>query len=190
MNIHSRVKCDTLSGLKIPAASKWKNASEIATNIAIVSLCILIGLIGVKRYLLGPAVAPPGILVPKQGSRIDLPGMDWRRPNRTLVMALSTGCHFCSESSGFYQRLLPAASASKTAVVAVFPQPTNEARSYWASHDLPFKGVDFAQAPLDHLEVSGTPTLILVDRLGVVQRSWAGKQPAQGEAEVINAVEQ
>jgi hypothetical protein len=50
--------------------------------------------------------------------------------------------------------------------------------------------VDFAQAPLDHVEVSGTPTLILVDRLGVVQRSWVGKQPAQGEAEVINTLEQ
>jgi hypothetical protein len=169
---------------------QWKNASEIATNIAIFSLCILIGLIGAKRYLLGPVVAPPGILAPEQGTRIDLPGVDWRRADHTLVMALSTGCHFCSQSSGFYQRLLPAASASKTAVVAVFPQPTNEARAYWASHDLPLTGVDFAQAPLDHVEVSGTPTLILVDRLGVVQRSWVGKQPAQGEAEVINTLEQ
>jgi hypothetical protein len=190
LNTHSRVNFDTLSGPKIPATSKWKNASEIATNIAIFSLCILIGLIGAKRYLLGPVVAPPGILAPKQGTRIDLPGVDWRRADHTLVMALSTGCHFCSQSSGFYQRLLPAASASKTAVVAVFPQPTNEARAYWASHDLPLTGVDFAQAPLDHVEVSGTPTLILVDRLGVVQRSWVGKQPAQGEAEVINTLEQ
>jgi hypothetical protein len=170
--------------------SKWKNGSEVAANIAIVSLSILIGLIGVKRYLPGPGAAPPGIVAPKQGTRLDLPGVDWRRASHTLVMALSTGCHFCSESARFYQRLLPAANASKTAVVAVFPQPTNEARAYWASHDLPLTGVDFARAPLDHLEVSGTPTLILVDRLGVVQRSWVGKQPAQGEAEVINTVEQ
>lgn len=170
--------------------SKWKNGLEVAVNIAIVSLCILIGVIGVKRYLLGPASMPPRILAPKNGTRLDLPGVDWRRANHTLVMALSTGCHFCSESAGFYQRLLPVANASKTAVVAVFPQPNNEARAYWASHDLPLTGVDFTEAPLDHVEVSGTPTLILVDRLGVVQRSWVGKQPAQGEAEVVNAVEQ
>jgi hypothetical protein len=75
-------------------------------------------------------------------------------------------------------------------VVAVFPQSIDEARAHWVSQNLPLTGVDFSQVSAGGLPVSGTPTLILVDRKGVVLRAWAGKQPASGEAEIIHAVQQ
>jgi len=73
--------------------------------------------------------------------------------------------------------------------VAVFPQPTAEARQFWASHDLALSGVDLEQAPLDRINVSGTPTLILVDRKGLSAGAWAGKLAAPGEAEVIDQIQ-
>ena len=44
----------------------------------------------------GPAVAPSII-----GSRISLPGLDWARRRATVVLVLSTACHFCTESAPF-----------------------------------------------------------------------------------------
>jgi hypothetical protein len=167
--------------------SRWKSGLELAANIAILCVCVLIGVIGVKKFLLNSPGA--AVLMPQKGARFDLADVDWSRADRTLVMALSTQCHFCSESAGFYQRLLPAATVSKVPVVAVFPQPTNEAREYWTSRGLPLSGVALKQAPMERIQVSGTPTLIVVDRKGLILRAWAGKLPAQGEAEVIKAIQ-
>jgi len=167
--------------------NNWKTRLDVAVNVAILSVCVLIAVIGVKKFLLNNAA--PAASMPKTGTHLSLSGVDWSRADRTLVMALSTQCHFCSESAGFYQRLLRAASVSKVPVVAVFPQPTAEAREYWASHGLALGGVDLEQAPLKAISVSGTPTLIVVDRNGLVAGAWVGKLAARGEAEVIKQIQ-
>jgi hypothetical protein len=167
---------------------KWKSGLDVAANVAILSVCILIGVIGVKKFLLNDAHA--AVDMPRKGSQIDLAGVDWGRADRTLVLALSTQCHYCNESADFYRRLAPAAVSAGVPVVAVFPQSTDEARAHWTGQDLPLAGVDFVQVPAGRLPISGTPTLIVVDRKGVILRAWAGKQPSSGEAEIIHAVQQ
>jgi hypothetical protein len=167
--------------------NNWKTRLDIAVNVAILCVCVLIAVIGVKKFLLNSA--PPAASMPKTGTHLRLAGVDWSRADRTLVMALNTHCHFCSESAGFYQRLLRAASVSKVPVVAVFPQPTAEAREYWASLDLALSGVDLQQAPLGGINVSATPTLIVVDRKGLIAGAWVGKLAARGEAEVIKQIQ-
>jgi hypothetical protein len=167
---------------------KWKSGLDVAANVAILCVCILIGVIGVKKFLLSD---PRNVVdMPKKGSQIELDGVSWGRADRTLVLALSTRCRYCNDSADFYRRLAPVAAAAGVPVVAVFPQSIDEARAQWASQNLPLTGVDFTQVSGGGLPVSGTPTLILVDRKGVVLRAWAGKQPASGEAEIIHAVQQ
>jgi len=167
---------------------KWKNGLDVAANVAILCVCILIGVIGVKKFLLTDAHG--AVDMPRKGSQMELASVNWGRADRTLVLALSTKCHFCDDSADFYRRLAPAAAAAGVPMVAVFPQPIDEARAHWTSQSLPLEGVDFAQAPAAKLQVPGTPTLILVDRKGVVLRAWSGKQPSPGEAEIIHAVQQ
>lgn len=167
---------------------KWKSGLDVAANVAILGVCILIGVIGVKKFLLDDPHAAAHLL--RKGSRIELPGVDWGRADRTLVLALSTQCHFCDDSSEFYRRLAPEAAAAGVPLVAVFPQSTDEARTHWMSQSLPLTGVEFIQAPAGRLPISGTPTAVLLDRKGVVLRAWTGKQPASGEAEIIHAVQQ
>jgi len=167
---------------------KWKSGLDVAANVAILCVCILIGVIGVKKFLLSDPHSANDM--PKRGSQIELSGVNWGRTERTLVLVLSTHCHFCNDSIDFYRRLTPAAAAAKVPVVAVFPQSVDEARAYWSNQNLPLTGVDFSKVPAEGLPISGTPTLILVDRKGVVLRAWAGKQPASGEAEIIHAVQQ
>lgn len=168
--------------------SKWKNGLDIAVNVAILGVCILIGIIGVKKFLLNDAHA--AIQIPQKGLKIELAGVNWSRADRTLVLALNTQCHYCNDSADFYRRLAPAAASAGVPVVAVFPQSSDEARAHWSGQDLPLTGVEFIQAPPGRLPVSGTPTLLMVDRKGVILRAWTGKQPASGEAEILHSVQQ
>ena len=166
---------------------KWKSGLDVAANVAILCVCILIGVIGVKKFLLNDP--HNAVDMPRKGSRIEIGGVNWGRADRTLVLALSTHCQFCNDSADFYRRLTPVATSAGVPVVAVFPQSIEEARTHWTGLNLPLAGVDFAQTSTGRLPISGTPTLIMVDRKGVVLRAWAGIQPASGEAEIIHAVQ-
>src|SRR6266403_2612076 len=56
------------------------------------------------------------------GTKISLVGIDWSKSDRTVVLALSTGCHYCSESAPFYQKLQQQ-NPNNVRLVAVLPQP-------------------------------------------------------------------
>jgi len=45
---------------------------------------------------------------------------------------------------------------------------------------------DIQRAELASLKIAGTPTLLLVDRRGVVENVWVGQLTDQGEADVLS----
>ena len=47
---------------------------------------------------------------------------------------------------------------------------------------------EIRQATLSDLEISGTPTLLLLDRSGVVKQVWFGKLQAEREGDVVTAL--
>lgn len=165
----------------------WKKWLEVVTNVAILCVCVLIVVIGVKEYL-SPNTAA-ALAGPSKGTHVSLPGVDWSRGNRTLVMVLSTQCHFCSDSAGFYQKLLPQAIDRKIPVVAILPQSIEESRQYLTRLGLQASSISVLQEPMSAVHVSGTPTLFVVDHQGLVQRAWSGKLAASGETEVLSEVQ-
>jgi hypothetical protein len=159
---------------------------ELLANVAIIAVAVLLGAALVRQYLLPggrDSAASPRI---QKGATVAVPGVDWSKSNRTLILALQKGCHFCTESAPFYKRLAPAASEKNVRVVAVLPQSPEVGRGYMADLGVPVSEV--AQASLDSISVSGTPTLILVDDKGAVLDSWVGKLPAAGEDEVLSLI--
>lgn len=161
---------------------------ELLANVAIIVVALVLGAVLVKRYLLPqPADSgPPANARIEPGTKLSLPGVDWGRSDKTLLMALSTTCHFCTESAPFYQRLARAAEAKGINVIAVLPQPESESRQYLSGLAIPIS--DVRQATLGALGVSGTPTLILVDDKGQVASSWVGKLQSDRESEVAAAL--
>lgn len=159
----------------------WKKRLEVITNVAILCVCLLIAVIGVKRFLLPGS--SPGLSGPLPGTKLSVANVDWSLASKTLVLALSTQCHFCSESSEFYQRLIPAAASTHTQIIAVLPQTLLEDREYFQKLGLP--AVEMRQELLSAIQVNGTPTLMLVDQQGRVLRSWVGKLEAARESEVL-----
>jgi hypothetical protein len=166
---------------------------QLLANLATIAIAILLCFAVTRRSFLPAPAPPPQYAAPAPpttaqihaGEKVALPGIDWTKNDRTLLMALSQGCHFCTASAPFYQRLTQALAGQKNVgVVALLPQPVDNARSYLTS--LGVSIADVRQVSFDTLGVVGTPTLILVNREGVVIDAWRGQLPAYKEEEVLN----
>jgi len=158
---------------------------EVLTNLAIIFAAVLLSVVLIKNYLLPyySKDGPRDFSVPA-GAKVSLPGVDWSNNNQTLLLVLQKGCHFCTESAPFYQRLVrETAGRGNVHLIAVLPQSFDEGKKYL--DDLGVTIAEVKQAQLDSIGVHGTPTLILVNNQGVVITSWVGKLRADGEAEVL-----
>lgn len=165
--------------------------TELLANIAIIVVALLLGGVLVKRYLLNSGDASDSqnsVLRIPAGSKVSLPEIDWAKSDRTLLLVLSKGCHFCSESAPFYQRLVRDTSGrGDVRLVAVLPQDVNEGRKYLNELGVPID--EIKQSTLESLSVGGTPTLILVDNKGAVTDSWVGKLLPDKESEVLDRLQ-
>lgn len=112
-----------------------KKALVAATNIAIIVAAVLLVVVVTKRYLFTatevtpakPTVSAPIVV----GTNISIPGVEWSRTRKTMIVALNEECRFCTESAPFYKRLLAKASVNKNLqVIAVLPQDPANARRY------------------------------------------------------------
>ena len=158
---------------------------EQLANVAIIIVALLLGGVLVKRYLLPQAESPQAIARIQPGTKLSVPGLEWGKNERTLLLVLSTSCHFCTESSPFYQRLAQEkVKKGGVGLVAVLPQSVDESQKYL--NGLGVAVDDIKQASPDAFQVRGTPTLIMADRTGAVVESWVGKLPAEKEVEVLN----
>jgi hypothetical protein len=155
---------------------------ELLANLAIVAVALMIGGVLVHRYFFQAAEPQTGPAAPI-GQKLALPNVDWTKSKQTMVLALQEGCHFCTESAPFYQRLAAEAARRNVPVVVVLPQSVEVGRAYLAGLQVPLG--DVHQAALGSLGVPATPTLMLVNREGEVTGGWVGRLPPETESEVL-----
>ncbi len=149
---------------------------ELGANLAIILVAILLGIVLARNYLYPQSRAPQDTarLSIQTGTKLSVPGVDWKANGRTLVMVLSTQCHFCTESAPFYKQLAQQRAAN-VRLVAAFPQAITDGQKYLSG--LGVTADDVKQVQLETLGVNATP---------IVTQSWLGKLPTEKEAEVIN----
>lgn len=153
---------------------------EIAANIAIILAVCVVMVFFFRNYRAEKAGKPHAIAV---GTPFALKDVHWEASRKNLVLALSTTCHYCNESAEFYRRLVKECEARGVRTIAVLPQTKSEAQSYLA--DRGFKVDEIRQSSLAALEIGGTPTLLLVDGQGKVERVWLGKLPPEKEKDIL-----
>jgi thiol-disulfide isomerase/thioredoxin len=160
--------------------SKLQNVANIATIVVSVLLSVVL----TKVFLIPQAGPPPRRAQPLVGLNMkqSLPGVDWAGNKRTLVLALSTKCHFCTESAPFFQRIQKEA-AKNVKMLAVLPQAVDGGRKYLEGEGVHVDDVE--QAQLSTIGVTGTPTLLPVDGAGKVADVWQGKLQPDDEEKVI-----
>jgi hypothetical protein len=161
---------------------------DVAANVAIIVVALLLGGVLVKRFLWPASEATPAPAADPRvpaGSKAALPGVDWAKNGRTLLLVLSRDCRYCTESAPFYRRLASETEGREgVRLVAVFPQEVEEGRKYLEG--LGVSVHEIRQAAPPSTGARATPTLILVDGGGVVKNSWVGQLAAPQESEVLN----
>jgi thioredoxin-related protein len=163
---------------------------EMGAYAAIIVMALITSAVLVNKYFLTKGVkmvsdqqTPPI----RKGERVSIPNQDWEKNGRTLLLALSTNCKFCTESAPFYRRLVAeTASAKNLHIAAIFPQSVEESRTYLSN--LGVAVADVQQLSGQSLEVRATPTLILLNEKGAVLESWTGKVSASDEQAVVATV--
>jgi hypothetical protein len=170
----------------VTSGSRLLKGLDVLTNLAIVAAAVAVVSIAWARYRSPPASPPPGAIRPgvslPVGGSVPIAGVDWKKGERTVVLVLSTSCHFCAQSTPFYQRI---AGKRKDGVrlVAVFREDVAAGRSYLTEHEIEVDHV--LQVPPDRIGVRGVPALLVVDRAGRLSRAWSGKVSESTEAEIL-----
>ncbi|MGZ8842543.1 MAG: hypothetical protein ACXW18_02705 [Pyrinomonadaceae bacterium] len=131
---------------------------ELVANVCIIAFAIVIGVILVKRFLLKSPSNTSQVSAIAAGTKIDLPGMDWSKNDKTLLLILSTRCKYCSASAPFYQKLANETAPRSVRLVAVLPESVDLGRNYLK--DLNVHIDDVKQTEPSLLGVRATPTLI------------------------------
>jgi len=168
-----------------------KRKIELVANLATIAVACVFGALLVTQYLWpsGATDAGPETRTSKDiretptltMSSLDV---DWKKNKRTLLLAISSTCQFCTDSAPFYQTLYK--SKGDTHLVAVLPQPIEEAKKYLAA--LGVKVDETRHLALETIGISGTPTVMLVDGSGTVTKLWLGKLSPDQETQVLNAL--
>jgi hypothetical protein len=167
---------------------------ETATNAATIITCVAVVAVLADRWF----GKPPERLPPtyEVGEAItDLPAVDFRVAERTLLLAASEDCRYCEASIPFYKRVASRLGAGSGAtpvqVVLITVDDHVRAQRFVQSSGLTnAQVVRLTPEAMNALKVPGTPTLLLADRSGKVVGAWVGKLNEEREREVLAAIAQ
>jgi thioredoxin-related protein len=163
---------------------------DVAVNVAILITCVIASVVLVRReFFPPPPVGFPGGIAAGEHSDT-LRGAMPAGAERALFLAIAPNCHFCNESMDFYKQLVAhrdtTGSPVKVLVAVASPDAQAPEQTHLTAAGVKVDGmvqIDFAKT-----KVSGTPTLMLVDRQGKVLSVWVGKLDSTGQDQVLKAL--
>ena len=148
---------------------------ELGAQILIAVAVVVAAGVLVKRNLFSHPANPGTMPRINAGEKLNVPNIDWEQNKKSLVFFLKKDCVFCTSSAPFYRLLIGEASKRNVKTLAILPDPDREAREYVKSLDLPIETVQTGS--LSSYKIAGTPTVLFVDRLGIVRSVWFGAAP-------------
>jgi hypothetical protein len=161
---------------------------EKATHVCLIGVCLLAGgLLIEQRFFSSDEqdTYSPRSLV---GREVNLPGADWHAAPVSVLLQISSTCHFCNESMPFYRQLVAArqAGAAKVPVIVASADAVPVIQKHLADEQVTVDRV--LHSRLQEFGM-GTPTVYIVDSNGTVQRVFIGKLDSSGEKELLSIVE-
>jgi len=161
--------------------------SEWFANIAFIMVVLILGSLLIRKYYLTPSVNSPTNKTSSKsiavGTIIAIPEIDWSASRQTLLLAIQSDCPYCELSVPFYQKLSKELKAQDVSLVILVPDSTPDGNAYAEGLGLSFDSLQRVQ--FDGIGIKKTPTLVLVDGRGEVQRVWAGRLSPNREVEML-----
>jgi hypothetical protein len=176
---------------KVPVTTRSRliRKLEIATNVAVLIAALLTAAFFARLFIERSGPSEPSYRA-APGTRLALPeAFAFESYDRTLILAIQEDCSYCEASMPFYREIAASANlgCAGLGLVAVLPNPRGAADALFSRNDLEIPRL--ANTSLASLGVTGTPTLILVDREGAVLDVWVGELSRNGEQKVLAAIE-
>src|SRR2546425_2824147 len=145
---------------------------ELGAQIAIAIAIVVVAGVLVKRNLFPRQANLANLPRINAGERLDVSNVDWKQNNKSLVFFLNKDCHYCTSSAPFYRELIGEALKRNVKSLAILPNSIEEAEAYLRSIELPVDNV--RTGALSSYKVAGTPTVLFVNRDGIVEKAWFG----------------
>jgi F plasmid transfer operon protein TraF len=155
---------------------------EKTTNLVIILTCLFTVAVmadRVRRADSRSASTPPQFAT---GSRAPtLENIDYRRYKHTIVTFVRSSCKFCTESMPLYQRIARA-TASDVQFIVASAEPISVTNEYLRTHGV-------VAGKVVRVEQTGpTPTMLLVNRAGIIEHTWVGLLDADREQTFLKTV--
>ena len=120
-----------------------------------------------------------------EGRELDLTGAFWGRSSKTVVVALTSQCKFCTASLPFYNRLskLRARPGSSFSIIVISPESSDVVVKLLSGAGILADQV--LSADFSKLGFRGTPSVFIVDSRGTVKRTFVGQLDGPGESGLL-----
>lgn len=168
--------------------TKVKRYFDLLASVAVIAAAsLVIGVIVKAHFKAKNGNHYPEAL--RKGSVLaQIQGVDLSGSPRTLILALSTNCRYCSASTPFYRQLIQGRDEARAPIrmIAVFSEPQDQAAAYLGQHQLDVPSA--AGADYRKIGIPLTPSLILVDSNGEIINSWIGQLTEDEEKDVYREV--
>jgi hypothetical protein len=145
---------------------------EFGAQIVIAVAVLAVAGVIVQRHVFPRQLPYPNMAGITAGERLNISDVDWKRSKRSLVFFLSKDCYYCTSSAPFYRQLTVEAAKRNVTLLAVLPDSPADAKAYLQSIKLPIE--DLRTGPLSSYKIAGTPTVLLVNTSGAVEKVWFG----------------
>ena len=150
---------------------------EVGAQIVIAVAVLAVAGVVIKRYLSPRQVSPASLPRITKGEQLNVPGVDWEQNKKSLVFFLMKDCKYCKSSAPFYHQLIEDASKRNVKWLAILPSSVEEGSKYVQSLELPIENVQTGS--LSSYKIPGTPSVLFVDKQGIVKSVWIGGDPGR-----------
>ena len=165
---------------------------ERAAYVCIIGVCVVtVGLRLERRFrpLPAPALvsdASPAVL---NGRRLEIEGVHWASSGLTAVLFINSHCHFCVDSAPFYREVADMHRRHRNGltVAALSIDAPQLTRDFLSKERVVVDAIYQMSVPVKGL--SGTPTLLILDGHGIVQRVFTGVLDQTRQQEFLNIIE-
>ena len=146
---------------------------ELAAQVVVAIAIVITATVLVKRTVFS---ADSSATRPRMqaGDQLNIPTINWAQNKKSLIFFLKKDCPYCTSSAALYRQLMVEASKRNVKCIAVLPNTPEDARKYLQYLELSFQ--DIYTGPIEENKISGSPTIVFVDKNGIVKSVWVGAQ--------------
>ena len=161
---------------------------EKATHVFLIAICCLAGGLLIEQRFFSDEDSAPSAAGDLVGRLVNLPGANWQAAPVSVLLQISSTCHYCDESMPFYRQMMAArqASAAKVPVIVASADAVAVIRQHLADEQV---SVD----KVLHSRLAGlaaiTPTVYIVDSKGMVKRVFVGELDSSGQKHLLSIVQ-